>query len=156
VERLSGYVQGSALVLTGTRRPAPQAHPHLVHSVGVWNRPLLLAGLTALAIVCLLALYGVRRLRARESEGVELELLPPDESQFDPGAWTTFFQSLFGIAHPWWKRWLIGDPWCTFEFRAQAGRVTASCWVPNRLRHLVSLHLRTALPGLEIRELGDG
>ena len=51
-----------------------------------------------------------------------------------------------------WKSWLFGQPWLSFELWAGEGSVRVCCWLPERLQTLVTTQLRSALPGLEVRE----
>jgi hypothetical protein len=104
----------------------------------------------ALAGLDLLGLYGARRLRTREAAGTLLELLPPAASALDMTEWTNLYRALFGMAAPWWRRALVGQPWLSLELWSEGGQVRPRCWVPNRLLPLARLHLATALPGLEI------
>ena len=78
------------------------------------------------------------------------DLLPPMEGSRDPAAWAMFYQTLFGISAPWWKRVAVGQPWVALEFWAEAGRVSARCWLPERLQTVVLTHLQMALPGMEV------
>ena len=103
-----------------------------------------------LAGLDLLGLYGLRRLRTREAAGTLLELLPPAASALDMTEWINLYRGLFGMAAPWWRRALVGQPWLSLEFWGEGGQVRPRCWVPNRLLPLARLHLATALPGLEI------
>ena len=103
-----------------------------------------------LPIVAALAAAVVLRHRVRNKPGVLVELLPPAAGALELEAWVVFFRSLYGIARPWWKRWLWGQPSVSFEFWSEAGRVHARCWFPADLEALVSTHLRSALPGIEL------
>jgi len=80
-----------------------------------------------------------------------LLVLPPADARFQPEAWVACFRALYSIARPWWKSWLVGQPWVVFEFRAQVGRVSAGCWFPAELAHSVSNALAVAVPGVELR-----
>jgi len=62
-----------------------------------------------------------------------------------------FFGSLYAIAHPWWKRWLLGQPWVVFELWSEDQNLGARCWAPARLERLVTVLVRSALPGIEVR-----
>jgi len=89
-----------------------------------------------------------RRLRRQPIKG--LRILAPIDSRLQPEAWVACFRTLYAIAAPWWKRWLLGQPSITFEYRAQAGRVRAGCWFPGDLETTVSSALSAAMPGLEL------
>ena len=110
----------------------------------------LLALLTLALLATALWLDHIRKVRMR---GVVLELLPPDHAKYDPAAWGAFFRNLFGIAAPWWKRWLWGEAWVTLEFWVGGGRTLAKCWCPERLEMVVGAQLKTALPGIELNRL---
>jgi hypothetical protein len=102
-----------------------------------------------------LALAGARwatRRSAADGRGVLLELLPPDGVAVSLQSWHDFFQALYAIARPRWKRWLIGQPWLTFEFWAEDGIVRVRCWMPERVERLVRTQLLPAVPGLAVRE----
>jgi len=86
----------------------------------------------------------------KRQQMVSFDLLPPMEGSWDPAAWVMFFQTLFGISAPWWKRVAFGQPWIALEFWAQADRVSARCWLPDRLQTVVLTHLQMALPGTVI------
>ena len=105
---------------------------------------------TLLPIVAALAGAVVLRHRVRSKPGVLVELLPPAAGALELEAWVIFFRSLYGIARPWWKRCLSGQPSVSFEFWSEAGRVHARCWFPADLEALVSTHLQSALPGIEL------
>jgi hypothetical protein len=107
-------------------------------------------GVVPVAGLDLLGLYGVRRLRARETEGVRFNLLPPAQAPVDLAEWVSLFRGLYGMAAPWWRRALVGQPWVSLELWGEAGQVTPRCWVPTRMEPLVRLHLRTALPGVDV------
>jgi len=95
--------------------------------------------------------WAIRR-HAADDRGVLLELLPPDGVATSLQSWRDFFQALYAIARPRWKRWLMGQPWLSFEFWAEDGRVRVRLWMPERVERLVRTQLLTALPGLAIRE----
>jgi hypothetical protein len=103
-----------------------------------------------LAIAAALAATAVHQRRAHRDSGVLLELRPPAASTLEPEAWVVFFQSLYGIARPWWKRWLSGQPSVSLEFWSTDGQIHACIWLPSDLRDLVSTHLASALPGVEL------
>ncbi len=112
-------------------------------------------GLLALLPVAPLALaaagWALRR-RAADEPVVLLDLLPPDGSAVNLQSWIDFYQSLYAIASPRWKSWLFGQRWLSLELWATEGTVSVRCWLPARLQTLVTTQLRSALPGIEIRE----
>jgi hypothetical protein len=112
---------------------------------------LILAALT----MALVAPAILRRLADRRQRGITFELLPPEESALVLADWVGFFRGLFGMARPWWKRWLFGEPWVVFQYVVEAGVTRARCWCPEHLEALLRSLLRTALPGMEICEAGD-
>ena len=116
---------------------------------------LLLLLLSVIALALLLAAVSLRRRSAAEP-ALQLDLLPPEGAAADLGRWVLFFQSLYAIARPWWKRWLMGQPHLSFEFWSEAGSVRASCWLPSNLKVLVTTLLRSALPGIEITTARGG
>jgi len=79
-----------------------------------------------------------------------LRIVPPIDSQFRPEAWIACFRTLYVIATPWWKGWLLGQPSIAFECRAQAGRVTVCCWFPADLASTVRSALTATMPGVEL------
>jgi hypothetical protein len=113
---------------------------------------LLLFGLCPIAAA--LAAAAVAGRRMRRDPGILIELLPPAAGVLELEAWVVFFRSLYGIARPWWKRWLRGQPSLALEFWSSAGQVQARIWVPSDLEALVATHLRSALPGIELTALG--
>ena len=70
----------------------------------------LLLVLGALSLVAVLVAAAVIRWRTLHRSGQMLELRPPATESLEPEAWVVFFRSLYGIARPWWKRWLVGQP----------------------------------------------
>lgn len=106
---------------------------------------------SAVTVASMTALLVWLRVWHRRKPGVLLDLIPPEAAQADLERWTLFFQGLFAIAHPWWKRSIVGQRWGTFELRCDNGHLTASCWVPRGLEHLVSALAGSALPGIDIR-----
>ncbi|MGH7760727.1 MAG: hypothetical protein ACREOY_04820, partial [Candidatus Dormibacteraceae bacterium] len=103
------------------------------------------------AILGLAVTLAVSREREHRRQGILLELLASESAALDLNAWLQLFQSLYGIATPWWKRWLVGQPWLSFELWSQGGSVAARCWCPAQLEGMVSSHLRETLPGLEVK-----
>ena len=91
------------------------------------------------------------RSRYDRRPGVLLDLIPPEGSASDLRAWVLFFGSLYAIAHPWWKRWLLGQPWVVFELWSEDQNLGARCWAPARLERLVTVLVGSALPGIEVR-----
>jgi energy-coupling factor transporter ATP-binding protein EcfA2 len=79
-----------------------------------------------------------------------LRILPPADARFQPETWLACYRALYAIAAPRWKRWLLGQPSLTFEYHAQAGRVSVRCWFPEDLGSSITNALRAALPGLEL------
>ena len=88
--------------------------------------------------------------RLRRQRIIGLRILAPIDSRLQAEAWVACFRTLYAIAAPRWKSWLMGQPSITFEYRAQAGRVSACCWFPADLETIVSSALRAAMPGLEL------
>ena len=89
-----------------------------------------------------------RRVGRRQQRLVELR--PMDGAKLDLEAWKVFFQSLYAITPPLWKRWLLGVPSVAFDLSCEGGRVRARCWLPDELVLLVTPLLRTACPGIAI------
>lgn len=79
-----------------------------------------------------------------------LRVVPPVDSQFRPEAWIACFRTLYVIAAPWWKSWLLGQPSITFEYRAKAGRVTVCCWFSADIASTVRSALTATMPGVEL------
>jgi hypothetical protein len=127
--------------------PLPRARGGLILPI---NEPLELTALSLAGVLDVASMWGIARLRTREEEGVLLELLPPARADLDLREWALFYQGLFGIAAPLWRRALVGQPWISFELWGEDGRVVPRCWVPRRLEQLLRLHLATVVPGLEV------
>jgi hypothetical protein len=83
---------------------------------------------------------------------VALELRPPDGIKLDLARWQSFYQRLFGIAAPWWRRLLVGEPHLTFGYVIRDQTAVASCWCPERLELVVRSHLASAVPGIEVTQ----
>jgi Type IV secretion-system coupling protein DNA-binding domain len=114
--------------------------------------------LLALGLVELLAgasLGCLVRWRRGLDRQVALELRPPDGAQIDLARWVVFFQRLFGIAAPGWRRLLVGEASITFGYVVTDGVASARCWCPQRLELLLRSHLGTAVPGIDIRKSED-
>lgn len=113
---------------------------------------LVIVAAVVLPAIWIAARLGLPRLQRRlfPVRLAALRVQPPIESRYESEAWLSFFRALYVIAAPWWKRWLIGQPWVTFEFRAEAGRVACHCWCPEDLAGLISASLRNALPGVDV------
>ena len=109
--------------------------------------------LLLLVIVCpALAAVGIAHVRWRVHRRPlrPLDLRPMDGAKLDLEAWKVFFQSLYAITPPLWKRWLLGLPHAGFELASEHGRVHARCWLPDELIQLVAAALRTACPGISV------
>jgi len=111
----------------------------------------LLALLPAAALAIVLSAWVLRWRAAHEPTEV-LELLPPEGAVLQLASWSDLFQALYAIAPSPLKRLLFGTPWLSFEFWATEDGVRLRCWMPARLRTVVTTQLLSALPGLEIRE----
>ncbi|HXM52288.1 MAG TPA: hypothetical protein VN913_03315, partial [Candidatus Binatus sp.] len=111
----------------------------------------IVAELVLIVSVGIAVCVAVLRDREHRRRGVLLDLLPPEGATADVRAWVLFFQSLYAIAHPWWKRWLLGQPHIVLELWSEAGELGARCWAPSRLERMVSVLLRSALPGIQVR-----
>jgi Type IV secretion-system coupling protein DNA-binding domain len=107
------------------------------------------------ALVLLAVTRWWLRARAWRPTGSTYEIRPPAEGTWDPNAWVTFYRILFGISAPWWKRTVLGQPWCSLELWAFAGRIVARCWIPDRLASLLRTQLLLTLPGAEISVVAD-
>ncbi len=94
---------------------------------------------------------AVLRERERRRPGVLLDILPPEGASADLRSWTLLYRSLFAISHPLLKRLLFGQPWVVFELWSQDGDLGARCWVPARLERVITVLLRSALPGVQLR-----
>ncbi len=79
-----------------------------------------------------------------------LRIVPPIGSEFRPEAWIACFRTLYVIAAPRWKSWLVGQPSIAFEYRAQAGRVTVCCWFSADIASTVRSALTATIPGVEL------
>jgi hypothetical protein len=125
------------------------------HALIVTLHVLLIAAELALAasIVVLAVHLAKPRLRHVISRRplAGLVVVPPADARFQSEAWVACFRALYSIARPWWKSWLVGQPWVVFEFRAQVGRVSAACWFPADLMHTISNAFAVAVPGVELR-----
>jgi hypothetical protein len=124
----------------------------LLHLAGLLPR-LVLAAAGAWFAVRVVVPAVVRRLWPRKMVG--LKLVPPPGVPLDAEAWCSFFRSLRATTPPGWKRWLVGSPWITFEYRESAGLLTTTCWCPARAQGLFTACLRAALPGIEVTQLGE-
>ena len=92
------------------------------------------------------------RWRAAHEPALVLDLLPPEGVVLQLASWSDLFQALYAIVPSRLKRLLFGTPWLSFEFWATEDGVRIRCWMPARLRTVVTTQLQSALPGLEIRE----
>jgi len=90
------------------------------------------------------------RRRLRPVKWAATRIVPGAETRYDPTAWLRFYRALYGMAAPAWKRLLLGQPRINFEYRSQAGRLTARCWYPRELEWLIRTALKTALPNAEL------
>ena len=81
----------------------------------------IVAELVLIVSVGIAVCVAVLREREHRRPGVLLDLLPPEGATADVRAWVLFFQSLYAIAHPWWKRWLLGQPHIVLELWSEAG-----------------------------------
>ena len=102
-----------------------------------------------LFVVAKVAAPHLRR-RLRPVKWAALRIVPGAETRYDPTAWLRLYRALYGMAAPAWKRLLFGQPWIGFEYRSQAGRLTARCWYPRELEWLMRTALKTALPNAEL------
>ncbi|HUY25276.1 MAG TPA: type IV secretion system DNA-binding domain-containing protein [Candidatus Saccharimonadales bacterium] len=108
--------------------------------------------LAAAPLVILTAVGWALRRRAAGEPRVLLDLLPPDGAAANLRSWSDFFEALYAISTPRWKSWLFGQPYLSFELWAGEESVRVRCWLPARLQTLVTTQIRSALPGLEVRE----
>jgi len=115
------------------------------------HRLLILILIIQLAVLATALGFTVLRERERRRPGVLLDILPPDGATADMRSWTLFFRSLFAISHPWWKRLLFGQPWINLELWSQDGDLGARCWAPERLERMVTVLLRSAMPGAQLQ-----
>ncbi|MHB8688118.1 MAG: type IV secretory system conjugative DNA transfer family protein [Candidatus Dormibacteraceae bacterium] len=115
------------------------------------HRLLILIALIQLTV--LVSAIGLALLREREHRrpGVLLDILPPEGASADLRSWTLFYQSLYAISHPWWKRLLFGQPWIVLELWSKDGDLGARCWAPARLERMVTILLRGAMPGAQLQ-----
>ena len=111
----------------------------------------LFAVLAAAVVAASAVTVKVLRERDRRRPRVLLDLLPPEGGAADPRAWALFYRSLYAIAHPWWKRWLLGQPWVVMELWSHDGDLGARCSVPERLERMVSVLVRSAMPGAQVQ-----
>src|SRR5258708_11065916 len=79
-----------------------------------------------------------------------LRIVPPIGSEFRPEVWIACFRTLYVIAAPRWKSWLVGQPSIAFEYRAQGGRVTVCCWFSADIASTVPSALTATIPGVEL------
>ncbi len=123
-----------------------------VAHAGLLSAELLAGAAIVSATLWLTAKLGVPRLRRQlvRRHLVAIRLLPPIETRYEPEAWLAFFRALYAIAAPWWKRWLFGQLWVTFEYRAEGGRIACYCWSPEDSVASLTASLRNALPGAEL------
>jgi len=140
VERLQRWV-------TGVNSFLGHVQAFLVHAFVPTLKLAVLA-----AILFVVAKVGTPHLRRRlrRIQWAGLRILPGAETRYDPTAWLRFYRALYGMAAPAWKRLLLGQPWISFEYRSQAGRLTARCWYPHELEWLIRTALKTALPNAEL------
>jgi hypothetical protein len=117
---------------------------------------LVLLALLPVPLLALVAVGWVLRRRAAAEPAILLDLLPPDGTAVNLRSWIDFYQSLYAIATPRWKSWFIWHPWLSFELWAAEDAIRVRCWLPARLETLVTTQLRSALPGVEIREADGG
>jgi hypothetical protein len=110
--------------------------------------PLIVLAAGAL-VVSAAVIAGVHR-RASRRSGVVVRLQPPHAAALVPDDWVRLFRSLFGVVRPWWRSWLLGQPWIAFEYQAAAGETTMRCWFPPELEGLVTTFLRTTLPRVAV------
>src|SRR5260370_18856994 len=108
---------------------------------------LVFAGFIAAALTA-----SLTYLRNRPVRGQLVEIMPPHHAELGLGVWVRFFQGLYGMARPWGKRWLFGQPSIALELFADGGVITPRCWFPEELEPLVTAQLRTVLPGCVIQE----
>jgi Type IV secretion-system coupling protein DNA-binding domain len=110
-----------------------------------------LAGVVGTAVWLAAKLLVPRlQMKFRRAELAAVRIVPPAEAPLEPMRWLAFFRALYGITAPWWKRWLVGQPWVVFEFESSPGRVVVRCWFPRDLELLVQTCLRAAMPGVEL------
>jgi len=71
---------------------------------------LILIAFIELALLVAAIGLAIVRERERRRPGVLLDILPPEGASADLRSWKLFYQSLYAISHPWWKRLLFGQP----------------------------------------------
>ncbi len=113
----------------------------------------LLILIALIELTLLVAAIGLAIVRERERRrpGVLLDILPPEGASADLRSWKLFYQSLYAISHPWWKRLLFGQPSIVLELWSQDGDLGARCWAPARLERVVTVLLRGAIPGAQLQ-----
>jgi type IV secretion system coupling TraD/TrwB family protein len=113
----------------------------------------LLILIALIELTLLVAAIGLAIVRERERRrpGVLLDILPPEGASADLRSWKLFYQSLYAISHPWWKRLLFGQPSIVLELWSQDGDLGARCWTPARLERMVTVLLRGAIPGAQLQ-----
>lgn len=109
-------------------------------------------GALALFLLSVASSVALRRWREGHGRAVVLDVQAPDGCAFERQDWVVFFRNLYGIAAPWWKRVVLGQPWVSLEFRAGADHLRVLCCVPERLESLLRVHLLTALPGAVVSQ----
>ena len=104
-------------------------------------------------LTLLVAAIGLAIVRERERRrpGVLLDILPPEGASADLRSWKLFYQSLYAISHPWWKRLLFGQPSIVLGLWSQDGDLGTRCWAPARLERMVTVLLRGAIPGAQLQ-----
>ncbi|GAA3239768.1 hypothetical protein [Actinocorallia longicatena] len=71
--------------------------------------------------------------------------VPPHVEPASAAAW---WSHLAGLLHPWWKRWLFGQPHLAWEYLAGEDGVKVQVWVPGTISHIqVVKTIRSAWPG---------
>ena len=113
----------------------------------------LLILIALIELTLLLAAIGLAIVRERERRrpSVLLDILPPEGASADRRSWKLFYQGLYAISHPWWKRRLFGQPSIVLELWSQDGDLGARCWAPARLERMVTILLRGAIPGAQLQ-----
>src|SRR2546428_8567567 len=113
----------------------------------------LLILIALIELTLLVAAIGLAIVRERERRrpGVLLDILPPEGASADLRSWKLFYQSLYAISHPWWKRLLFGQPSIVLELWSQDGDLGARCWAPERLERMVTVLVRSAMPGAQLQ-----
>lgn len=110
--------------------------------------------LVLIDLALVVATVGLAFLREREHRqpGVLLDILPAENASADLRAWTLLYRSLYAISYPLWKRLLYGQPWVVFELWSKDGDLGARCWAPARLERVISVLLRSAMPGVQLQQ----